>query len=90
MFYNATNGVVDSLDNIAHQYACKRETQRWPLVGVFHCLDLSTIVASVDGRSSLVSWGFKPSQPQSIISELEETFTKRYVVEMTNKKKKKK
>ena len=33
----------------------------------------------------LVSWCFKPSQPQRIISGLRETFTKRYIVERTNK-----
>ena len=32
----------------------------------------------------LVSWCFKPSQPQIIISELRETFIKRFVVERTN------
>ena len=34
---------------------------------------------------SLVSWCFKPSQPQKIISGLKETFIKGYVVERTNK-----
>ena len=33
----------------------------------------------------LVSWCFKPSQPQRIISGLRETFVKRYIVERTNK-----
>ena len=32
-----------------------------------------------------VSWCFKPSQPQRIISGLRETFIKRYEVERTNK-----
>ena len=32
----------------------------------------------------LVSWCFKPSQPQRIISGLRETFIKRYIVEWTN------
>ena len=35
----------------------------------------------------LVSWCFKPSQPQRIISGLRETFIKRYIVERTNKAK---
>ena len=35
--------------------------------------------------SELVSWCFKPSQPQRIISGLREIFKKRYIVEMTNK-----
>ena len=32
----------------------------------------------------IVSWCFKPSQPQKIISGLKETFIKRYIVERTN------
>ena len=35
--------------------------------------------------SSLVSWCFKPSQPQRIISGLKETFLTRYIVERANK-----
>ena len=31
-----------------------------------------------------LSWCFKPSQPQRIISGLRETFIKRYIVERTN------
>ena len=37
----------------------------------------------------LVSWCFKPSQPQRIILGLRETFTKTYIVERTNKAKNK-
>ena len=33
----------------------------------------------------LVSWCFKLSQPQRIISGLRETFIKRYIIERTNK-----
>ena len=33
----------------------------------------------------LVSWCFKPSQAQRIITGLRETFVKRYIVERTNK-----
>ena len=36
-------------------------------------------------RRKLVSWCFKPSQPQRIISGAKETFIKRYVVERTCK-----
>ena len=38
-----------------------------------------------DLLQQLVSWCFKPSQPQGLISGLEETFVKRCVVERTNK-----
>ena len=37
------------------------------------------------GKAILVSWCFKPSQPQRIISGLKETLMKGYVVERTNK-----
>ena len=33
----------------------------------------------------LVSWSFKPSQPQRIISGLKETSRKRYIAERTSK-----
>ena len=35
--------------------------------------------------NKLVSWCFKPSQPQRIVSGLREIFIKRYIVERTNK-----
>ena len=35
--------------------------------------------------SKLVNWCFEPSQPAGIISGLKEAFTKRFVVERTNK-----
>ena len=35
--------------------------------------------------SYLVSWCFKPSQPQRVISGLKETSIKKYVVERTKK-----
>ena len=34
---------------------------------------------------NLVNWCFEPSQPLGIISELKETFIKRYIVERTKK-----
>ena len=36
-------------------------------------------------NEELLSWCFKPSQPQRSTSGLKETFIKRYVVERTNK-----
>ena len=36
-------------------------------------------------HDELVSWCFKSSQPQRIISGLKETFITRYIVERTNK-----
>ena len=42
-------------------------------------------VKKKERERELVSWYFKPCQPQRITSGLMETFTKRYIVERTNK-----
>ena len=42
-------------------------------------------VLQLAGVIFLVSWGFKTSQPQRIISGLKETFVKRHKVERTNR-----
>ena len=39
----------------------------------------------VQCQNELVSWCFKPSQPQRILSGLRATFIKTYIVERTNK-----
>ena len=39
----------------------------------------------ISSCAGLVSWCFKPSQPQRIISGQKETFIKRHIVERTNK-----
>ena len=46
-------------------------------------LKASPILTFVGGW--LVNWCFEPSQPVGIISGLKETFTKRHIVETTNK-----
>ena len=53
---------------------------------------LSKLTSETRSRSTtqqrakeLVSWCFKPSQSQRIISGLKETFIKRHIVERTNK-----
>ena len=58
----------------------------------FHSHSFAYLFASVQSEHSrqaahreLVSWCFKSSQPQRIISGLRETFIKRYMIERTNK-----
>ena len=46
-FYNATKGAVDAMDKMAHAFAAKRITKRWPMVLFFNVIDLSTIAARV-------------------------------------------
>ena len=45
----------------------------------------SDIQVATEEKGKLVTWYFKPSQPQRIISGLKETFIERYVVERTER-----
>ena len=73
-------------------------TRQWFLA--FVCTARTKIIAHVKGPktafryekaqrpgavSLLINWCIEPSQPLGIISGLKETFTKRYIVERTNK-----
>ena len=49
-----------------------------------HTLDEAVIIIIISFSWS-VSWRFKPSQPQSIISVRRQTLTKRHTVEWTSK-----
>ena len=49
------------------------------------CTKVLVVVVDVAGVVVAVSWCFKPSQPQRIISGMKETFMKRYMVETTNR-----
>ena len=35
LYYNETKGGVDTLDQLVHEYPCKRKTTRWPFA-LFH------------------------------------------------------
>ena len=48
-------------------------------------LSVMRVVVMWSRSVAVVSWCFKPSQPQRILSGLKKTFMKRYVVERTNK-----
>ena len=56
-------------------------------VGVCVCVCVCVCVRERERERErdLVSWRFEPSQPLGIISGLNETFIKRYIVEMTSK-----
>ena len=42
-YYNSTKGAVDTLDQMAHKYSCKRKTNRWPLVMFTNMVDIAAI-----------------------------------------------
>lgn len=45
LFYNETKGGVDTVDQMARKYTCKRSTRRWPLSVFFTLLDIAAINA---------------------------------------------
>ena len=57
----------------------------WPRMRVFEERYKARILQLAIRLGRKVSWCFKPSQPQRIISGLGENFIKRYIVERTNK-----
>ena len=40
--YNATEGTVDTLDKLVHEYSCSRRTNRWPNKIFYSMLDIGT------------------------------------------------
>ena len=50
LFYNKTKGGVDTLDQMARTYSCKRMTRRWPLVIFYNMLNISAINAFIIGK----------------------------------------
>uniref|UniRef100_UPI00358F4BCF piggyBac transposable element-derived protein 4-like n=1 Tax=Myxine glutinosa TaxID=7769 RepID=UPI00358F4BCF len=46
-YYNSTKGGVDVMDQMVHNYSCKRQTKRWPLVLWYNILDVASLNAYV-------------------------------------------
>jgi len=49
LYYNATKGGVDTLDQLAHEYTVRRKTNRWPVAFFQNIID-------VVGVASLIIW----------------------------------
>ncbi|CAG7721812.1 unnamed protein product [Allacma fusca] len=47
LFYNATKGGVDTVDQMAAEYSCQRKTRRWPLTTFMALLDVTCINAYI-------------------------------------------
>ena len=46
-YYNSTKGGVDTFDQMANIFSCKRKKKRWPLVVFMNMIDLAAIVAYI-------------------------------------------
>ena len=47
LYYNQTKSGVDSLDQLLHEYSCKRKTNRWPFAFFMNLLDVCALAAYV-------------------------------------------
>lgn len=47
LFYNATKGVVDTVDQMSHAFSTKRKTNKWPMSQFYNIIDVSGIAAQV-------------------------------------------
>ena len=47
LFYNKTKGGVDTLDQMAHNYAVRKRTNRWPIAFFHNLIDIAGIAAFV-------------------------------------------
>jgi hypothetical protein len=56
MYYNSTEGAVDTLDQEVHQYMCKRRTNRWPFAFFMNCLDVCGIAAYIIWTLTYPAW----------------------------------
>ena len=78
---NCANGIVPLINRISKLQETDKKKKK-----VYCAMDINyDSTPLTDLLQQLVSWCFKPSQPQRIISGLRDTFKKRYIVERTNK-----
>ena len=56
LFYNATKGAVDTVDQLCHSYSVQRKTKRWPLACFYNLLNLTCINAFVIFMNSFPNW----------------------------------
>ena len=46
-YYHATNGAVDTMDQMVRWFTSKRKTRRWPMVIIYNMLDISALKAFI-------------------------------------------
>lgn len=56
LYYNSTKCGVDTLDQLAHKYTCKRRTNRWSFTFFMNLLDVSGIAAYVTWMNLNPNW----------------------------------
>lgn len=64
--YNQTKCGVDSLDQMVHEYMCKRRTNRWPFAYFMNILDVSGVAAYVVWKKLFPSWNNKKHEKRRL------------------------
>lgn len=56
LYYNATKGGVDTLDQMCHAYTARRKTWRWPMAQFYNIIDVCGIAAKVIWLNLYPDW----------------------------------
>lgn len=59
LYYNETKGGVDSLDQLCHEYMCKRKCNRWPFAYFCNMLDVCGIASYIIWTKTYQDWNKK-------------------------------
>lgn len=65
-FYNGTNGGVDTMDQMVHEYMTKRKTNRWPFAFFMNLLDVSNIAAYILWCKKFPLWNVKKKNKRNL------------------------
>lgn len=56
LHYNRTKGAVDTLDQLAHSFTCRRKSNRWPFTFFSNLIDVCAIAAYIIWKNLHPSW----------------------------------
>ena len=82
LYYNATKGGVDSIDQMARAYSVKRGTRRWPLSMFYSLIDIMAINSYTLFKLNMPNWNQKKSNARKLyLQELGLQLVRPYVEE---------
>lgn len=82
LYYNATKGGVDSIDQMARVYSVKRGTRRWPLSMFYSLIDIVAINSYALFKLNMPTWNQNKSNARKLyLQELGLQLVKPYVEE---------
>ena len=70
VFYNKTQGGVDSLDQMVHAYMSKRQVVRWPLTFFCNLLDVAAVAAYICFTAQNPKWNVGKKHRRKVFLEM--------------------